>query len=85
MTGPLLAWIQKLTVQHFTLKIENLFTKVTTFTHVFRLLLVMSSGSNYVQVSAPYTSHTPLNAHTCAKQGLLLRPTLVALSKQNAL
>ena len=24
-TGPLLAWIQKLTVQHFTLEVENLF------------------------------------------------------------
>ena len=41
MTGPLLAWIQKLAVQHFTLEVQNVFTKATTFTPIFRLLLVM--------------------------------------------
>ena len=41
ITGPLLAWIQKLLVQHFTFEVEKLFTKVTIFTPVFRLLLVM--------------------------------------------
>ena len=41
MTGPLLAWTQKFAVQHFTLKVQNLFTKATIFTSVFRLLLVM--------------------------------------------
>ena len=41
MTGPLLAWIQKLTVQHFTLEVENLFNKPKTFTPVCRWLLVM--------------------------------------------
>ena len=43
MTGPLVAWVQKLAVQHFTLEVENLFTKATTFTPVFfSLLLVMN-------------------------------------------
>ena len=42
MTGPLLAWIQKLAVKHFALEVQNLFTKATTFTPVFRLLLVMT-------------------------------------------
>ena len=41
MTGPLLARIQKLVVKHFTLEIQNLFTKATTFTPIFWLLLVM--------------------------------------------
>ena len=41
MTGPSLAWIQKFAVQHFTLEVENLLTKATIFTPVFRLLLVM--------------------------------------------
>ena len=41
MDGPLLAWIQKLAVQHFTLQVCNLFTKATVFTPIFRLLLVM--------------------------------------------
>ena len=41
MTGPLLAWTQKLVVQHFTLEALNLFTKAKTFTPVFRLLPVM--------------------------------------------
>ena len=41
MTGTLLAWTQKLALEHFTLEILNLFTKVTTFTPVFRWLLVM--------------------------------------------
>ena len=41
MIGPLLAWIQKLAVEHFTLETYNLFTKSTIFTPVFRLLLVM--------------------------------------------
>ena len=27
MTGPLIAWIQKLTVQHSTFEVENLFNK----------------------------------------------------------
>ena len=43
VTGPLLAWMQKLAVQHFTLEVENLFTQATTFTHLFQLLLVMYS------------------------------------------
>ena len=38
ITGPLLAWIQKLGVQHFTLEVY-LFTKATTLTPIFRLLL----------------------------------------------
>ena len=46
MTGPLLTWIQKLIVQHFTLEVKILFTKVTTFTPVFRLLLVMGCVSS---------------------------------------
>ena len=40
-SGPLLARSQKMAVQHFTLEVECLFTKATTFTPVFRLLLVM--------------------------------------------
>ena len=36
--GCLLALIQKLAVQQFTLEVSNLFTKATTFTPVFRLL-----------------------------------------------
>ena len=43
MTEPLLAWIQKLAVQNFTLEFYNLFTKAMTFTPVFRLLLVMQN------------------------------------------
>ena len=43
MTGSLLAWIQKLAVQHFTLEVKDLFTKATTFTPVFLLLLAMYS------------------------------------------
>ena len=38
MTGPLLAWIQKVTVQNFTLEVQNVFTKATTFTHIFQML-----------------------------------------------
>ena len=41
MTGPLLAWIQKITVQHFTLEVENPFNKPKTFTPVCRWLIVM--------------------------------------------
>ena len=41
MSGPSLARPQKLDVQHFTLEVQNLFTKATTFIPVFRLLLVM--------------------------------------------
>ena len=43
MTGSLLTWIQKLAVQHFTFEVQNLFTEVTTFTPVLRLL----PGMNY--------------------------------------
>ena len=41
MTGSLLAWIQILAVQHFTFEVLNIFTKATTFTPVFPLLLVI--------------------------------------------
>ena len=41
MTGPLLAAVQKLRVQNFTLEVSNLFNIVTIFTPVFRLLLLM--------------------------------------------
>ena len=41
MSGPYLARSQKLAVQHFTLEVNNLFTKATIFIPVFRLLLVM--------------------------------------------
>ena len=41
MTGSLLACIQKLTVQHFTLEVKNLFPKTITSIPVFQLLLVM--------------------------------------------
>ena len=43
MTGRLLAWVQKMEGQHFTLQVKNLFTETITFTPVFRLLLVMKS------------------------------------------
>ena len=43
MPGPLLTWMQKLAAQQFTLDVYNLFTKATTFTPVFRLLLVMQT------------------------------------------
>ena len=47
MTGLLLAWIQKkMTVQHFTLEVENLFNKPKTFAPVFRCLLVMLTTKN---------------------------------------
>ena len=39
--GPLLAWIQKLAGQHFTLEVYNLITKAKTFTCFYRRLLVM--------------------------------------------
>ena len=41
MTGSILARIQKLAVQHFTLEVQNLFAKATTFARDFRLLLAM--------------------------------------------
>ena len=41
MTGPLLAWIQELAVQHFTLEVSNLFIKLQHF----RLLLVMITST----------------------------------------
>ena len=44
MTGSLLsllAWMQKLSAQHFTVEVQNLFTKATTFTPIFRLLLLI--------------------------------------------
>ena len=41
MTRSLLVGIQKLTVQHFTLEVKNLFTKVITSIPVFPLLMVM--------------------------------------------
>ena len=41
MTGPLLAWIQELAVQHFTLEVLNLFIKLQHF----RLLLVMITST----------------------------------------
>ena len=44
MTGHLLAWVQKLAVQHFTLEVKNLLTKAATFTPVFRLLLMALVG-----------------------------------------
>ena len=49
ITGPLLAWKEKLVVQHFTLEVSNLFTKATTFTPVFRLFLVMFNLYEIVQ------------------------------------
>ena len=39
--GPLIAWMQKLAVQHFTLKVWNIFTKAKTFTCFDRWLLIM--------------------------------------------
>ena len=42
ITGPLPEWIQKLAVEYFALDVKNLFTKTTTFTPIFRLLLVMN-------------------------------------------
>ena len=57
ITGPLLAWIQKLAVQHFTLQAQNIFTKATTFTPVFRLLLLMirvqATGLNLQVIVSP--------------------------------
>ena len=46
MSGPYLARSQKLAVQHFTLEVNNLFTKATIFIPVFRLLLVMLTRRN---------------------------------------
>ena len=46
MAGPLLAWIQKLTVQHFTHEVKNLINKPKTFTSVFWWLLVMVNVVN---------------------------------------
>ena len=48
MTGPFLACIHKLAVQHFTHEVYNLFTKATTLTPIFRLLLVMHE--NYLNL-----------------------------------
>ena len=38
ISGLLLAWIQKLAVQHFTPEAYNLFTKTTKFTPVFSIV-----------------------------------------------
>ena len=51
MTGPLLAWMQKMSVHRSTLEVKNLFTKVTTFTPVFRLLLVMTSILKHIGIT----------------------------------
>ena len=49
MTGPLLAWMQKLVVQHLILEVQNLFTKVTAFTPIFLLLLVMRTVIHFFE------------------------------------
>ena len=57
MKGPFLAWAQKFAVQHFTL-----FTKATTFTPVFQLLLVMFYDKK-IRKCIPGTSVFNLRIH----------------------
>ena len=45
MSGPSLARSHKLSVQHYTLEVYNLFNKATKFTPAFRWLLVMELES----------------------------------------
>ena len=66
MTVPLLAWIQKLTVQHFTLDVENLFNKPKTFTPVCRWLLVMVSHT----IPLHMFKRTQWEATDCWKAGI---------------
>ena len=59
MTGPLLAWIQKLAF--LQLNILNLFTKATTFAPVFQLLLVMYGLTGFIPLASSTTEHFQMN------------------------